>query len=181
MIVLIEGLNRTGKSTLAQNLSNSLQIPIVKFDVPGPDPYFEFTGRLQEAMRASRHFIIDRLHLSNFAYNGILGGGVLSSDEWDKVDQILGKESTLLYWMVDTPQAIQARLQAGASREDGAETLDRAWLAMMHGRFDSAFRRTSIRNKGSFTLPQFVEDGKTTPKFEEHLHLLRAVMAGVAY
>ena len=181
MIILLDGLNCTGKSTLATAFSERLQIPVVKFNVPGPDPYTEFSERLQAAVADVRHFIVDRLHLSNYAYNGWLGGGVLNPVEWAKIDQLISEQTAVLYWMVDTPHAIEQRLMERQGRNDGAERLDRGWLATIHDRFEEAYRRSTILNKGSFMLPQFIQDEQPTAQFLENLRVLRMLIAGMAY
>lgn len=181
MIILIEGLNCTGKSTLAENLRSHLEIPVLKFDVPGDDVYGEFRSRLQWGIDHNTHFIIDRLHLSNIAYNGELGGSVLVGNEWNMIDQMVANQKALLYWMVDSPQAIKKRIALRQGRSDGAEKLDRNKIAAMHNRFAEAFQRSQIPNKGSFTLPQFVEDGQPTEQFYQNLKVIKAVMAGVAF
>jgi thymidylate kinase len=182
VIILLDGLNCTGKSTLAENLRQHLEIPVIKFSVPGDDVYGEFRERLTGAMTHNRHFIIDRLHLSNYAYNGRQGGSVLVENEWNVIDQMIAKEPSFLYWMLDTPHAIEARLRLREGREDGAEAFDRGVLAEIHNRFRQGFVNSAITNKGSYTLRQFVgEDGLVTAHFSEHLRLHRAVMAGVAF
>jgi thymidylate kinase len=181
MIILLEGLNCTGKSTLAKAFSERLEIPVVKFNVPGTDPYQEFSERLQTAVAEHRHFIVDRLHLSNYAYNGWLGGGVLNPQEWGKIDQFLSEQTAVLYWMVDTPHAIEQRLTERQDRNDGAERLDRSWLATIHDRFQEAFRRSMIPNKGSFMLTQFILNDQPMQQLDKNLQLLRALIAGIAY
>jgi thymidylate kinase len=181
MIVLVEGLNCTGKTTLAQKFQEHLKLPIVKFDVPGPHPFTEFTERLNLALQEHRHFIIDRLHLSNYAYNGCLGGGVLDIYQWDKIDRMIEEAQGVLYWMVDTPHAIEARLKERSGRQDGAETMDRRQIGAIMQRFDQAYTQSQIRNKGSYTLPQFYDDGYATKQLRDHVLLLKGIMAGVCF
>jgi thymidylate kinase len=178
VIILLEGLNCTGKTTLAQKFQEHLDLPIVKFNVPGPDPYQEFSEQLRLAGQQHQHFIIDRLHLSNYAYNGCLGGGVLDIYQWDKIDRMIEEAQGVLYWMVDTPHAIEARLKERSGREDGAETMDRGQIGEIMQRFDRAYTQSQIRNKGSYTLPQFYHDGELTDKFRDHIVILKWVMVG---
>jgi thymidylate kinase len=181
MIILLDGLNCTGKTTLAERFQEHLGLPIVKFNVPGPDPFTEFSEQLRLAWQQHRHFIIDRLHLSNSAYNGCLGGGVLDPYQWSEIDRMIAEGDGVLYWMVDTPHAIEARLKERSGREDGAETLDRAQIGEIMHRFDRAYAQSQIRNKGSYTLPQFYDDGYATKQLRDHVLLLKGIMAGVCF
>jgi len=150
----------------------------VKFNVPGEDPYHEFKERLEAAIAEHQHFIVDRLHLSNFAYFGRLGGGVLIPGDWTKIDKLLWTNKAFLYWMLDTPQAIEARLKVREGRNDQAEQLNRESLGSIHNRFQRAYDMSSIEPKGSFMLPQFYDDF-VTPQFRHNVLLMKACMAGM--
>ena len=179
MIVLIEGLNCTGKTTMAENFSRELKIPVVKFNVHGPEPYREFIDQLHSVGQKEKHFIVDRMHLSNYAYDGCLGGGVMTPSEWEILDSVLNGWRCYLYWMVDTPHAIEERMKLRTGRTDGAETMPRGQIGMIHNRFQTAYSRSIIEKKGSFTLPQFVDDGYTTRQFKDQLRILKMEMAGI--
>lgn len=70
--VIIEGLDKTGKSTLAKFLSEKTGLPIKKFRNPSPteDPAVEYI----EFITMSSPHIIDRMHLSEMAYGPVLRG-----------------------------------------------------------------------------------------------------------
>jgi hypothetical protein len=157
MILLIEGCNVCGKSTLAQQFSDDLDWPVLKFNVPSNNAYLHFIGLLSLFHRDHGSFIIDRCHLSNRAYNGQLGGGVMALDEWLKVDDWLRARQTWLFLLVDDPFAIEARLQERTGREDGANQLGRHELAQIQQRFIEASAMSRIEVKGHFTLPQLIE------------------------
>jgi thymidylate kinase len=178
MIVLLEGLNCTGKTTLANLLQHHLNVPIIKFNVPGHDPYSEFKERVEAAVQEHGHFIVDRLHLSNVAYGGRLGGGVLTPTEWTKIDKFLCEQKAFLYWMLDTPQAIEERLKERTGRADGAQTMEREQIGLIHTRFQKAFDLSAIDPKGSFMLPQFYDDF-VTPQFRQNVLLMKSCMAGM--
>jgi len=167
---------------MAELFHHYLQLPVLKFNVPKGDPFVEFRDRLEEGIREHRHFIVDRLHLSNFAYNGILGGSVLTPDEWIALDVLLAAEKTFLYWMLDTPHAIEERLRLREGRFDQAEQLNRSSLAAIHLRFQKGFDQSLCFVKGSFMLPQFVnEDGIVSQQFLDNLRVIKATMAGMTY
>jgi len=70
--VIIEGLDKTGKSTLARFLSEKTGMPIKKFNNPGPeeDAAVEYALFVTTAQSS----IIDRMHLSEMAYGPVFRG-----------------------------------------------------------------------------------------------------------
>ncbi len=71
--IIIEGLDKTGKSTLARYLSDRLGLPIKKFSAPekDKDPTPEYIFFLANAERS----IIDRCYMSEMAYGPVMRGG----------------------------------------------------------------------------------------------------------
>ena len=102
MVLLLEGMNCAGKTTLAQRLYAELGWPIIKFNVPPDDAYDYFRDTLEEARKTHSNLILDRGHLSNLAYNGCLGGGVIHFNQFDALDQSVD----VLFLMVDDGRRI---------------------------------------------------------------------------
>lgn len=170
MILLIEGLNMTGKSTLAAAIGEALDLPILKFNVPPPDAYRHFRDGLLEQYRRSRHFIIDRAHLSNYAYNGCLGGGVLSDRELGKFDHFMSVMECRLFLMGDAVEAVEARMRRRVDKGDGAETMTADKIAAVQVRFLDVYTMSRIDMKSIHRLPDFISaDGKKTPFFRQTL------------
>lgn len=178
MIILIDGVNCTGKSTLAKQFSEDLNWPILKFNVPPESAYEHFSlriGLMTDAGLEEGHFIIDRCHLSNWAYCGMLGGGVLDGSEWNRVDDLLRRHKTWLFLLVDDPFAIEARLQQREGREDGANSLKRHELASLQQRFTEAMAMSRIEVKGQFTLMQLL-DPETGEPTNHYYQLLEQIL-----
>lgn len=70
--IVIEGLDKTGKSTLARFLSEKTGKPIKKFSNPKPleDPAVDYA----EFVVSAQGCIVDRMHLSEMAYGPVLRG-----------------------------------------------------------------------------------------------------------
>lgn len=70
--IIIDGLDKTGKSTLARFLSEKTGMPIKKFSAPekGQDPTSEYA----EFLAAGEPSIIDRMWLSEMAYGPVMRG-----------------------------------------------------------------------------------------------------------
>lgn len=70
--IIIEGIDKTGKSTLARFLSEKTGMPIKKFSSPGADEdpsvgYAEFAITAEPC-------VVDRMHLSEMAYGPVMRG-----------------------------------------------------------------------------------------------------------
>lgn len=179
MILLLEGCSAVGKTSLANRFSKELDIPIQHFGIPPVDGVFDYFYReLDIGITMNRHLILDRFHLSNHAYNGKLGGGVLSLPEWLRLDEILSRFETWLILMVDDPFLIHSRLQEGAARPDGAQSLSRDEVGNIQNRFSDALRMSAIEVKGSYQYRQFVDmEGTDTPQMEWFLGKMRELMS----
>lgn len=177
MILLIEGINCTGKSSLAAAVSEATGLPILKFNVPPEAAYAHFRDGLIARFKANPHFIIDRCHLSNAAYQGMLGGGVMNASEYLRIDNLLREMGAWLFLMVDEPALIAERLLLRTGRQDQAETLVRHQIGDIQNRFVALFDRSSIEQKGSFTLPQYLTaEGDQTEQFRRLVDQMQDVI-----
>lgn len=71
-MIIIEGADGVGKSTLANRLSEKLGWPIHHMGVPDPD--FDYMGGyLEKIVEYGPRCILDRFHLGAFVYGTILG------------------------------------------------------------------------------------------------------------
>lgn len=72
MHIIIEGLDKTGKSTLSRFLAEKTGMPIKKFNnpKPGEDAAVEYA----EFIVTAQSCIVDRMHLSEMAYGPVFRG-----------------------------------------------------------------------------------------------------------
>lgn len=175
MILLLEGCQRTGKSTLARMLSQDLKWPILHFGVPPSEGVCQhFLAEIETEVSRHPHLIVDRFHLSNLAFHGILGGGVLQPAEAVKLDNYLARLGTWLMLMVDDPFAIEKRLQQFGERGDGAHSLDRALLTEIQKEFEKLMQFSEIARKATYSLSLYVnERGAATEEYFQLLGRLR--------
>lgn len=181
MICLVEGLDRTGKGTLCARLQKDLPgFQYVHFGVPDRvDPYDFFMEKLTDVQG---NLIIDRLHWSNAAYNGCLGGPVLVDFDWWRIDHWIAEQPSVAVLLVDDPHAICQRLQ-----QEETETPARRLfvspreVAVVQSRFYQCFDRSGIRNRWSLGLDQLLTpadyDGvagwECTPVYDRLLAVLQ--------
>lgn len=63
--IIIEGVDKCGKTTLAKFLSEKLKMPIKKFSAPDKNPFDEYINFL---LNENTPHIIDRCYMSELAY-----------------------------------------------------------------------------------------------------------------
>lgn len=176
MIVLLEGLSRVGKSVLANRLQADLPgFKRLHFGPPDiPDAYEFFTQELREI--EGEDVIIDRLHWSNFAYQSLFGGSVLTDFDHYRIDAWLANQPCVAILLVGEPHAIYDRI-----REERVVVPVRHVLASprqigeVQNRFRIAFERSSIGAKWSFGLDQIMDSasGTVTEVYARLLGLLK--------
>jgi thymidylate kinase len=181
MILLIEGMNVTGKSTLAKAFSETLQIPILKFNVPPVEAYAYFRDGILTQVKASPHFIIDRCHLSNYAYRGTLGGGTMKMVTVGMIDNLLHELNAWLFLMMDSPNLIAERLTLRTGRSDQAENLTTQQIGDIQNRFIDCFNLSRIEVKAQYALPLFIDEGHKTDQFYRMVAQMRATIDEQTY
>lgn len=155
MIILVEGPDRCGKSTLARALARDLDLPLAHFGVPPATGVLQHFLTEVEVQRSARGLVVDRLHLSNYAYDGRLGGGVLTAEEWSAVDSYLARRWSHLLLLVDSPFEIECRLRAEGPSE--ASGLTREQIGTTCSRFNAAFAASNVPHKRSLRLSDFLD------------------------
>jgi len=92
--VIIEGLDKTGKSTLARFLSEKTGMPIKKFSAPSAneDPSVGYT----EFVVTAQSCIVDRMHLSEMAYGPVMRGETTVDENVQRViEGLLAKRGSV--------------------------------------------------------------------------------------
>ncbi len=176
MILLLEGPNQTGKSTLAKAFSEELNLSILKFNVPPPEAYEHFRSGIYKQVKQSPHFIIDRCHLSNYAYRGTLGGGTMDMLQVGMIDNLLFELKAWLFLMIDSPSLIAERLALRTGRNDQAESLTRQQIGNIQNRFEDAFNLSRIEVKARYSLPLYIDEGRKTDQYYRMVAQMRATI-----
>lgn len=161
MILLLEGVGRTGKTTLAERLRWDLPgHHYVHFSVPDrPDAAEYFRERLGQAVAEhGEHLILDRFHWSNHAYGDRFGGSVLSDLDFGLFDQWLAERRVAAVLLVDDPRSIHRRMMETALRDPAKRVLESPReIAEIQNRFYQCFDRSAISAKWSMGLDQFFD------------------------
>ena len=107
-IIILEGENKTGKTTIADLLHKKTGYKIYKSSQPGKNPFNEYMEVLDKI--GNKNAIIDRFHLGEFVYGPIYRGKCgLTMEQMKKIeDRLLEKDSMLIY-CYDTSANIHKR------------------------------------------------------------------------
>jgi hypothetical protein len=177
MILLLEGTNCCGKSTLARNLADDLGCEVVKFSMAPTTLTFDyFWDGLVLARRRSPNFIVDRAHLSNAVYGDLQGSGMLNPKEWATIDQWFVQQNAWMFLMTDDVFRIEARVQERGREIDAP--LSRPRLANIQRDFERFFGQSQIATKGQYALNLFYQlNGNNLSCTNEPTDMYRKLLA----
>jgi hypothetical protein len=135
-VVVIEGVDKTGKSSLARGLHAALGWPVEKFGPPRGDAAREYLA----ALRQAGPFIADRFHLGESVY-GPIYRGTQPMHPWSvrQIEEALMRRGALLVLMTDDPADISRRFNALG--EDFAKV---EHVAELVRRFDELWERSVL-------------------------------------
>lgn len=146
-VTLFEGLDRSGKSTLAEAVGRAIGVPVFKKSVPPslrPDQrhlFFRGTAWCLLDVIAQRQssLLVDRSFVSDFVYDH--GGDSADRAPWSEWEsQALLVANVLLVYVVCDPSTIVNRLNVRPDRYLSPELIGRHLAA-----YDDYFSHTSIR------------------------------------
>lgn len=111
MHIIIEGLDRSGKSTLAQLLSDQYGFPIVHCAKPKGDPFKEYLELFKKY--DGEDVIFDRFYHGEFVYSELYRDGCTIDDfQLHQLDMLAMANSTLLIYATADNDTITARCKA---------------------------------------------------------------------
>jgi len=146
MLVIVEGPDKVGKTTLCKNLSKSLCAPVIKGKRP------EEKGKYGEGHAAGYHsavleihrktkmsMVLDRFHLSEYVYSK-LKGRPFDKISWNKVDRELATfDDVILVYLSSTVANITSRV-----KDD--EYISESEVRKLVDLYDEVIKTTAIRN-----------------------------------
>lgn len=96
-MILVEGMDNTGKTTLCKKLYDEFHLPGVRRS--GPAPKEEMVNRVQELIMSTEMVVHDRCPVfSEPVYGSILrGGSIFGSKSWEYIWLLLWKNPLIIY------------------------------------------------------------------------------------
>lgn len=73
-IIILEGENKTGKTTLANYFVDKYKFKVLKCSQPSGDPYIEYMEIIKKLGRMNKKIVVDRFYLGEFVYGPIYRG-----------------------------------------------------------------------------------------------------------
>ena len=159
MIIIVEGIDRVGKTTLCNKLSKTLNIPIHKYN--GIVPYGKMKnkqepnamlGLSQLVEETKTDIIFDRFHLTDYIY-GVLERAYNEKKAYKNMKLIF--ERLGLYSLVDSVLLILVRPSniKKSSKEDGRDL--QLYSAMFDEAYEAAQADSNLSNSIVFTSVEY--------------------------
>lgn len=111
MIIIIEGPDGSGKTTLAETLSRQTGFPVVHRTQPkSEEEKAKMMDGYVDAIKKGKNIIFDRCWYSEMAYGPIMRDkSVISYPEMYELEQLLTKRGALIIYCIDKPETLWYR------------------------------------------------------------------------
>lgn len=111
MIIIIEGPDGSGKTTLAEILSRQTGFPVVHRTQPkSEEEKAKMMDGYVDAIKKGKNIIFDRCWYSEMAYGPIMRDkSVISYPEMYELEQLLTKRGALIIYCTDKPETLWYR------------------------------------------------------------------------
>ena len=108
MLIVLEGVDKAGKSTLAQELQKLLKWPVIHFGKPGPNPADEYGVFLKQN---KGNYILDRFYVGELIYAPLLRNKhSLTATQKTTIERLCRSRGTVLIHVAPDYKIIEKRL-----------------------------------------------------------------------
>lgn len=140
MLVIIEGENKCGKTTLAKHIEKEHGFRYIKVSQPGEKgPYREYMDLL-DSLKPGEHAVIDRFHIGEEVYGPLYRGkSGLIREQFGEIDKRIDKSNGILIHCFDSYENIAKRFE-----EENEEFADKSKIQKTLDLFDIVIKRSRI-------------------------------------
>ena len=113
MIIIIEGPDGSGKTTLAEKISKQTKYPIIHRSQPKTEEEKKLMmGEYLQTIRSGKNMIFDRCWYSEMAYGPVMrDDSVISYPEMYELEELLAKSGALIIYATGAKAALWQRCQ----------------------------------------------------------------------
>ena len=113
MIIIIEGPDGSGKTTLAEKISKQTKYPIIHRSQPNTEEEKKLMmGEYLQTIRSGKNMIFDRCWYSEMAYGPVMrDDSVISYPEMYELEELLAKSGALIIYATGAKAALWQRCQ----------------------------------------------------------------------
>ena len=166
MMILIEGLPKTGRTTLAKQLAWDLEheyIPLDSLFRDGRDIVHSLIALIKRGFDYGLPFVLDGVH-----FTAIETG---MSCRFETVEKLLVAAGAVLFMTVDSPIAIEAHLQ-----RDGVLNVSRDQIGAQLDRYNRYFAASMLEPKATFHIDQLLQPAEGTRQPTDQYQQLLATL-----
>lgn len=153
MLIILEGVDRSGKSTLAKMITDLLRrlhpadrVELLRAGPPVKHPLDEYERPLFHYRPGSGHHIIcDRWHIGERVYPSVFGRKTaLTNAGTSHIEAFLRSRGALLVYLHAAPSVLDARLDAEQRATPGSSLVDSAQLTVSRHLMDVEARASTL-------------------------------------
>lgn len=153
MLIILEGVDRSGKSTLAKMITDLLRrlhpadrVELLRAGPPMKHPLDEYERPLFHYRPGSGHHIIcDRWHIGERVYPSVFGRKTaLTNAGTSHIEAFLRSRGALLVYLHAAPSVLDARLDAERRATPGSSLVDSAQLTVSRHIMDVEARASTL-------------------------------------
>lgn len=153
MLIILEGVDRSGKSTLAKMITDLLRrlhpadrVELLRAGPPMKHPLDEYERPLFHYRPGSGHHIIcDRWHIGERVYPSVFGRKTaLTNAGTSHIEAFLRSRGALLVYLHAAPSVLDARLDAEQRATPGSSLVDSAQLTVSRHIMDVEARASTL-------------------------------------
>lgn len=125
MLVIIEGADKTGKTTLAKKIVEKFGYSYAHFAAPGPDPGREYADFL---INLDKPTVCDRFYIGEQVYGPLLRGkSVISNLQKATIERLCRYRGAILIWANTPIEVAQERLAKSKEEDVTLKENESAW------------------------------------------------------